>query len=451
MTARLQGKQTVITGATGGIGRAACRIFCEEGASVIGTDVDPAGGRELERELRSAGHDFSYLGCDVSSSADVAALATAVKDRFGGLDVLYNNAGIILGKPLVEMTEDEWDRILGVNLRGTFLTMRELVPLMAGRQASIVNMSSGLGLVGAEMLTAYSRLEGRRDHADEVGGARAGAGHPRQRDLPRRDRHADAAPDQPGRAGEEFMRSFEAIHVAGRLGRPEEVVAAAVFLASDEASFVTGSVMTVDSGATAQMTRPGGSMRNANPLKLGLFSMQLPRRLRDHDRPRALGADLGEQHRGRPARRRRPASSSCSRSAAGAATAAPPTSRASSFETITWASGLLANTRSITVFGTIHAPMIHPIVAAKQMATVDLLSQRPLRAQPRLRLESGRVRDVRQGAARARRALRLRAGVARRRPHDLARGRAPVDFDGRYFKLPGLSATRSPTAARSRC
>ena len=137
---RLQGKQAVITGACGGIGQAACRIFCEEGASVIGSDVVEDPGQELESELRADGLYFSYVSCDVSSSAAVAALATVVRDRFGGLDVLYNNAGIILGKPLVEMTDEEWDRILVVNLRGTFLTMRELVPLMAGRQASIVNM-----------------------------------------------------------------------------------------------------------------------------------------------------------------------------------------------------------------------------------------------------------------------------------------------------------------------
>ncbi len=251
MAGRLRGKQAVITGACGGIGRAACRIFCEEGAAVVGTDVDEAAGEELAAELTADGHDFGFVRCDVSSSADVAALAAAVEDRFGGLDVLYNNAGIILGKPLVETTDEDWDRVHAVNLRGTFLTMRALVPLMAGRRASIVNMSSGLGLVGSEMLTAYSASKGgvimlTKSAALELGpDIRVNAICPGVIDT--------AMPRQINPAGgEEFMRSFEQIHVAGRLGRPEEVVAAAVFLASDEASFVTGSAMVVDSGATAR-------------------------------------------------------------------------------------------------------------------------------------------------------------------------------------------------------
>ena len=248
---RLEGKAAVITGAAGGIGRVACRTFCEEGASVIGCDLGEEPGRELEAELRAGGHDFSYVACDVSSSADVVALAAAVRERFGGLDVLFNNAGVIVGKPLTETTDEEWDRILGVNLRGTFLTMRALVPLMSGRQASIVNMSSGLGLVGAEMLTAYSASKGgvimlTKSAALELGPEiRVNAICPGVIDT--------AMPRQINPAGgEAFMKALEEIHVARRLGRPEEIVAMAVFLASDEASFVTAAAIPVDSGATAR-------------------------------------------------------------------------------------------------------------------------------------------------------------------------------------------------------
>jgi len=252
---RLAGKQAVITGATGGIGRVACRRFCEEGAAVLGVDVDVDAGRDLEDELGAAGFDFSFHRCDVSSSAEVAEVAHEAERRFGGLDVLYNNAGIILGKPLTQTTDDEWDRIQAVNLRGSFVTMRELVPLMAGRRASIVNTSSGLGLVGAEQLAAYCAAKGgvvllTKAAALELGpGIRVNAICPGVIDtqMPRL-----ALADLPEEVATAVFQGWEASHVAGRIGRPEEVVALAIFLASDEASFVTGAAIPVDSGVTAR-------------------------------------------------------------------------------------------------------------------------------------------------------------------------------------------------------
>ena len=252
---RLDGKTAVITGAAGGIGRVACRTFCLEGASVLGVDVAAEGGTALAEELRAEGLDFELHRCDVTSSAEVKALARTVEERFGGLDVLVNNAGVILGKPLCETTDEEWDRVLGVNLRGAFLTMRELVPLMAGRRASIVNVASGLGLVGAELLTAYCASKGglvmlTKAAALELGPEiRVNVLCPGVIDtpLPRQIAAAGGA-----EAVDALMRSFEELHVAGRLGRPDEVVAAALFLASDEASFITGTALPVDSGVTAR-------------------------------------------------------------------------------------------------------------------------------------------------------------------------------------------------------
>jgi 2-keto-3-deoxy-L-fuconate dehydrogenase len=252
---RLAGKQTVITGATGGIGVVACRMFCEEGASVVGVDLAEESGRELEQELRKDGLDFGFMRCDVSSSTDVAALASQVESHFGGLDVLYNNAGVIVGKPLVETTDEEWDHVHGVNLRGTFLTMRSLVPLMAGRQASIVNTSSGLGLVGSEQLTAYCASKGgvvmlTKAAALELGpGIRVNALCPGVIDttLPQA-----ALAGLPEEARTAILADWTVSHVAGRIGRPDEVVSAAIFLASDEASFVTGAAIPVDSGVTAR-------------------------------------------------------------------------------------------------------------------------------------------------------------------------------------------------------
>jgi len=251
---RLEGKTAVITGACGGMGTVACRTFCEEGASVLGVDVAEEAGERLEAELQGAGLDFVFQRCDVTSSADASGVAAVARERFGGLDVLYNNAGTILGKPLLETTDDEWDRVIGVNLRGAFLTMRALVPLMEGRRGSIVNVASGLGLVGAPHMSAYCASKGglvllTKAAALELGPAiRVNVLCPGVIDTPMPRGLADSLPPELGR---KLLREWEASHVAKRLGTPAEVVAVAVFLASDEASFVTGAAIPVDSGITA--------------------------------------------------------------------------------------------------------------------------------------------------------------------------------------------------------
>jgi NAD(P)-dependent dehydrogenase (short-subunit alcohol dehydrogenase family) len=235
---RLERKIAVITGACGGMGRVACRRFCEEGASVLGVDVEEAAGARLESELLADGLDFTFHPCDVTSSADANAVAMVARERFGGVDILYNNAGAILGKPLVETTDEEWDGVVAVNLRGAFVTMRAIVPLMKGRHASIVNVASGLGLV---LLTKAAALE--------LGPAiRVNVLCPGVIDTAMPHRLVDSLPRE---AGRKLLRTWEANHVAKRLGSPEEVVAVAVFLASDEASFVTGAAIPVDSGVTA--------------------------------------------------------------------------------------------------------------------------------------------------------------------------------------------------------
>jgi NAD(P)-dependent dehydrogenase (short-subunit alcohol dehydrogenase family) len=251
---RLDGKTAVITGACGGMGAVACRRFCEEGASVLGTDMIGEAGAGLEADLRAGGFDFAFERCDITSSDDVAALARAVEERLGGLDVLYNNAGTILGKPLTETTDEEWDAILAVNLRGAFLTMRALVPLMQGRRASIVNVASGLGLVGAANMTAYCASKGglvmlTKAAALELGpDIRVNVVCPGiiDTEMPRR-----LAESLPPEVGQTLLHDFAESHAVKRLGTPEEVVAVAVFLASDEASFLTGAAIPVDSGITA--------------------------------------------------------------------------------------------------------------------------------------------------------------------------------------------------------
>ena len=157
----------------------------------------------------------------------MAALARDVEERFEALDILVNNAGAILGRPLVETTDAEWDRVLGVNLRGAFLTMRALVPLMR-RGSSIVNVASGLGLVGAPQLSAYSASKGglvllTKAAALELGpDIRVNALCPGIIDTPMPREIAEGLSPA---ASSDLFQSFAAEHVVGRLGRPEEVVA----------------------------------------------------------------------------------------------------------------------------------------------------------------------------------------------------------------------------------
>jgi NAD(P)-dependent dehydrogenase (short-subunit alcohol dehydrogenase family) len=250
---RLEGKTAVITGASSGMGRVACRMFCEEGASVIGADVDEEGGKSLETELRAAGLPFAFVRCDVTSATDVAALAVYVRETFGRLDVLYNNAGIVIGRPLLEISDEEWDLVLGVNLKGAFRMMRELVPLM-GMGSSIVNIASGFGLIGGANLAAYCSSKGglvllTKSAALELGpDIRVNAICPGMIDTPMPHRSVE---DLPPDERTSTLDSLLETHVARRMGRPEEVVALGVFLASDESSFITGAAIPVDSGVTA--------------------------------------------------------------------------------------------------------------------------------------------------------------------------------------------------------
>jgi NAD(P)-dependent dehydrogenase (short-subunit alcohol dehydrogenase family) len=251
---RLEGKTAVLTGACGGIGAVAARRFCEEGASVLGLDLVAPLGEQLEAELRADGLEFAFLSCDITSSIEVAALARDVEERFEALNILVNNAGAILGRPLVETTDEEWDGLLAVNIRGAFLMMRALVPLMAGRRASIVNVASGLGLVGAAGMSAYCASKGglvllTKAAALELGpDIRVNVLCPGVIDTPMPRRLAGSVPPE---LGATLLEEFAQSHAVKRLGTPDEVVSVAVFLASDEASFMTGAAVPVDSGITA--------------------------------------------------------------------------------------------------------------------------------------------------------------------------------------------------------
>jgi 3-oxoacyl-[acyl-carrier protein] reductase/cyclopentanol dehydrogenase/dihydroanticapsin dehydrogenase len=244
----LESKTVVISGALGGMGVAGCRRFCAEGATVIGVDI-AGDASALEQELKDAGHTFEYRQVDVGSGEQVAALAEHVGSTYGHLDILYNNAGILEAKPLLDTSEEDWDRVLTVNLKSVFLMTRAFVPLLKGRNGAIVNVSSIGGVTVFDNCSAYGASKAGVLHLTRVLAVefapdiRVNAICPGVTDTQMARRFASFAPD-----ADAAWAGMESTTILGRAGTPDEVVNAALWLASDEASFVTGATINVDGG-----------------------------------------------------------------------------------------------------------------------------------------------------------------------------------------------------------
>ncbi|MFZ5782831.1 MAG: SDR family NAD(P)-dependent oxidoreductase [Pseudomonadota bacterium] len=251
---RLAGKRAVITGATGGMGRVACRMFCEAGAEVLGSDLDAATGRALEAELRGRALPFFFHAADMSREADVASLAEAVHARWGVLDILYNNAGIILGKPLLQTTVEEFDRLHAVNTRAVFLAMKALAPLMTTGRGSIVNVSSGGGVRALPNMSAYGSSKAGVLMLTKVAAIELAPGIRVNAILPGLVDTAMPKAFFGGLPESERQTAWDALSRSRPLQRAatsEEIVNLALFLASDEASYVTACDYLIDGGRSA--------------------------------------------------------------------------------------------------------------------------------------------------------------------------------------------------------
>lgn len=159
---RVKGKVALVTGAALGIGRAACFLLAREGATAVVTDISKLNGKKVVEEIRSSGGKAEFWHLNVTDENEVKAVFAAVNTRFGRLDVLVNNAGIAgVNKPTHEITEEEWDKVLGVNVKGVFFCTKHAIPLMQkGRGGSIINISSIYGLVGSPDLPPYHASKG---------------------------------------------------------------------------------------------------------------------------------------------------------------------------------------------------------------------------------------------------------------------------------------------------
>lgn len=249
---RLAGKVAVVTGAGSGIGRGIARRFAQEGASVAVVDVNEAGAQETVGAITEASGDAIALQADVSRADEVRGVMEVVSTRWGRLDVLCNNAGIFWahrGDTLVtEMDEAVWDHVLAVNLKSVFLCCKYGIPLMTGGGA-IVNVASIAGLIGRDTAQAYVAAKGgvialTRTLAVQYapGGIRANTVLPGRVDTPL------VADDY---ATPEERVAFARAHPLGRFGTPDDIAGLALYLASDEAAWITGASYVIDGGYTA--------------------------------------------------------------------------------------------------------------------------------------------------------------------------------------------------------
>ena len=242
----LKDKIAIITGGANGLGKATAYKFNEHGAKVIIVDVNQEAGEQVVSELKEKGGEILFIKTDVSSSADVEKMVNTVVDKFGGIDILINNAGILADAQLVKMTEEQWDRVIGINLKGVFLVGQAVAKVMKEKEKGgvIVNTSSVVGLYGNFGQSNYVASK-----AGVIGMTKTWA-----RELGKAGIRVNAV--APGFMKTEILSSMPQKVIdfmvdktlLKRMGEPEDIANAFLYLSSDMGKYVTGTTLSVDGG-----------------------------------------------------------------------------------------------------------------------------------------------------------------------------------------------------------
>jgi len=253
---RFEGKGVLITGGASGIGKATAERFLEEGAKVAIIDVSPKNCADALKELRKKGHQPVMITGDVTKSRDVARMVEGARRKLGKIDVLFNNAGILVEGTVEDVSEKDWDKIMAVNVKGVFLMSKAVMPIMLRQKRGvIVNNASCSGLVGDRNAIAYNTSKGAvvlmtkclaLDYCQKH--IRVNCVCPGEIETPMFQQEARSR----GMPIDKYRKVLCECHPIGRLGRPVEVANAVLFLASDDASFITGTAFSVDGGYTCQ-------------------------------------------------------------------------------------------------------------------------------------------------------------------------------------------------------
>ncbi|MFC1929207.1 SDR family NAD(P)-dependent oxidoreductase [Chloroflexota bacterium] len=253
---RLKDKVAVITGAGSGIGKATAKLFAKEGARVVAADISENAGQEVVQQIKQEGGETTFVRVDVSSAVDVQRMVQTAINSYGRLDILFNNAGVA-GVPFDEETEEEWRRVIDINLTGPFLGCMYAVPEMKKQGGgNIINTGSVAGLSGSSRSTAYaaskagvvllSRVLARSFAKDNI---RVNCICPGPIKTPLAEYFLGYPKTEEER--QKKLATVAALVPLGRVGKPEEIASLVLFLASDESSFVNGAALVADGGALA--------------------------------------------------------------------------------------------------------------------------------------------------------------------------------------------------------